>query len=310
MANAKGASGIGSATFGVAVLIVEYWFPHAEPWLTGSLLILFAVLLTVFVTLLLVGWSSREESKPGMVISGNQNVHIHQYSDQIQSELSALDPSIVNSTPSVVVAQPDAGALPPIHGVATALEQTDTMASTGHIFPPTVRAISPLYVGQIIISASQLSEGSLEIAIRAFNGSRETIALDSVQGAISAGIGNANGTGLPTPTIRPEFPGPEIPPGAEFMVVLDQSIPEPQLQHYLTALDDPDVYIALDFRALQVLVRASDAADLTAPLPLWDGVTIRRRDDIFTGRNTIVTLSGLSLTLNASGTLTDANDGK
>jgi hypothetical protein len=194
-------------------------------------------------------------------------------------------------------------------GTIQALEQSDVMESTAEVFPPTVRAVSPLYVGQIIISAAQLADGSLEIAIRAFNGSSETIALASVHGAISGSINNATGDPLPTPTLRPGFVDAPIQPLSEFMVVLDQPLPGPSAQTYLDALNRGD-YIALDLRELRLVMRAEDDANLTAPLPLWDGATIRRRDDIFTGRITMVSVTGLSLTLNASGTLTDANNAK
>ena len=50
---------------------------------------------------------------------------------------------------------------------------------------------------------------------------------------------------------------------------------------YLEALNAGN-RIALDLRDLRVLMRAGDDANLTAPLPLWQGASIVRRDDVFT----------------------------
>lgn len=180
----------------------------------------------------------------------------------------------------------------------------EPFTNTTKFHSPTVRAISPLSVGQIIISAAQLADGSLEIAVRVFNGSQETITLASVHGSISAAINNAVGTPLPTPTLRAEHVVAPVQPGKEFMIVLDQPLPGPLAQTYLDALNAGD-YIALDLRELRVMMRAEDDANLTAPLPLWDGASMRRRDDVFTNRITMASIGGSgSIGFSGAGTLT------
>ena len=298
MANHSRTTGFSGAGIAVLAMIVEYVFPTAEPWLTGLLILLLVGLISMSVAFWIV-------ERGGGQSAAEVGQHFHNstvYINQIAPELAAINPHGGGNAGSVVVAQPDGAppqAPPTIVGQVSIAEETDTLIAGGQIFLPTVRAISPLFVGQIIISASQLAGGSLEIAVRAFNGSRETIELDSVHGAILAGIGNANGAGLPTPTLRPEHTVPPIPPGTEFMVVLDQPIPGQLAEQYLAALEKGD-YIALDFRALQVRVRAGDDANLSAPLPLWHGATIRRGHDISTGRMYIASLEGQAVTVNAA----------
>lgn len=293
------------ATFGGSEMTIQN---------VGTALLIVTLFYVVLLALLKPGPSAGQTS--GVLVTGpNAVVHVHQYTDQIESELAAINPGSVEggATPSVVVAQPDAAppqTPTPIQGQAQILEQSDTMSATGQDFPPTVRAISPLYVGQIIISASQLADGSLEIAVRAFNGSRETIVLAGVNGAILAGINNETGAPLPTPTLRPEHIVAPVPPGAEFMIVLDQPLPGQLAQTYSDALNAA-AYIALDLRELRVMMRAEDDANVIAPLPLWHGATIGRRDDIFTGRMYIAALSGAAaFNLSVSGTLEDTNEGK
>jgi hypothetical protein len=278
-------SGIGGLALFALGLGVPIAAPHADPFIGYGLIVLGLFLATIALTLFFSGRAAADNA---------QHIHLH-FGDLVGEVVKAVIPEIsLKSIPSVVVTPPGSTSAPSQVQSAVSASSVDHVVLGGgaQIFPPTVRAISPLYVGRIVISAAQLGDGSIEIAVLAFNGSSETITLASAHGAIVAGINNAVGSPLPTPTLRPSHVVAPIPPGTEFMIILDQPLPGPLAQTYSDALTAGD-YVALDLRELRVMMRAEDDANLTAPLPLWHGVSMRRRDDIFTNRITMATFSAV-----------------
>ena len=161
----------------------------------------------------------------------------------------------------------------------------DTAQFTGVLFP------LGLYVGTIIVSASRLTdkENSLEIAIRAFNGTGKALRVVFVEGVIKGTIANLrDSVELPQPVWKTEHTAQPIEPNTEFIVVLDQRVSPNLAAVYLETIEDS--FVSLDLRSLIIKVEVVDNPANRARLPLWDGLTLRRRNDVFTGR--IVMMSG------------------
>lgn len=273
-----------SLLLGVGLPIV---IPQTNP-IVGWILIGLAAMLIVFWLGLVFGKRTEDA----------HHFHFH-FGDLIREELRAILPKDGRgrgALPAVVVTPPEgvASAGPdqaPITGRLEVVEEPDTCVAAGVVTP----VIPKLYVGQMIFSASRLNsdEPALEIAVRAFNGSQDVLRVLRVDGCISAGINNANGTPLPTPAWKPEHNADPIPPGSEFLVIMDQMVSDGRAKEWLEALEKSD-YIAFDLRQLNVVVETEDAPHVRAPLPLWNGATIRRRDDIVTGR---IIMASLNITM-------------
>lgn len=159
----------------------------------------------------------------------------------------------------------------------------DTLAATGVLFP------QGLYVGLMIVSASKLAEAGniLEIAIRGSNGTGETLRIGGIEGAIYDDTPDEVAE-LPPPTLREGFAS-ELEPYTEFMAVLDQPLPA-RLAEQILGLAEGD-YVSLDLRDLNIFVELVSNPANRARLPLWDGIGLRRRDDIFTNRMSMMSLN-------------------
>jgi hypothetical protein len=161
-------------------------------------------------------------------------------------------------------------------------EEPDTASLTGTV------GIFGLYVGAIIVAAGALKDDLyLEIAVRGFNGSNERLVIGEIAGRIRAGIGNvADYIELPPLAVRETV---RSEPYSEFTLVLHQSVSAKLSRQFLATFDKEATGIGgLDLRALTIKATCEDNLRRWTRLPLWDGVNLRRRDDIVTSRNTIL----------------------
>lgn len=149
-----------------------------------------------------------------------------------------------------------------------------------------VTGLIGLYVGDIIVAAGPLeSEHRLDIAIRGYNGTGETIRISDVSGRIRAGVGNKrDDIKLSLPVLQGV---PKAAPGEEFLIALRQSVPGLLAHDFLQAWGEGK-HASLDMRELTISVVAVDNPDKAGRLPLWDGVNLRRVDDIVANRNSIM----------------------
>ncbi len=155
-----------------------------------------------------------------------------------------------------------------------------TLRATG------ITGLSGLYVGNVVVAAGLLrSDRRLEIAIVGFNGSGEVISIAEISGRIRASTGNIrDAVKLPQLLVK----GPlNAEPGVEFVFQLRQEVSEEQSEEYLNALDEGQT-IALDLRELNIAMRSVANPNKAARLPLWDGVHLRRRDDVVSNRTHIL----------------------
>ncbi len=168
----------------------------------------------------------------------------------------------------------------PATGILKAQEQgADVFSATGTV------GLKGLYVGNIIVAAGALrNEHFLEIAVRGFNGSCERLIIGEMMGSIRAGVDNLrdyvelNALAIKE-TVRTE-------PYSEFLLVLYQHVSPELAQKFLIAFEDR--HVGLDLRHLTIKAACRDNIERWARLPLWDGVLLRRRDDIVSNRNTIL----------------------
>ena len=162
-----------------------------------------------------------------------------------------------------------------VTGQVNAVEEGDTMTATG------TTGLHGLYIGNIIASASGLrDEHRLELAIVGYNGTGEAVSISGISGHIRAGAGNFRDmTVLPIPAIRNSV---RVEPWSEFVLVLNQHLAPAQAKEFLAALDDKQVQ--LDLKELKINAVSAANIDRSMPLPLWDAVSLRRRDDIISNR--------------------------
>jgi hypothetical protein len=206
-----------------------------------------------------------------------------------------IPPPVTNASvqaifpPSVTVSPPEATAT------------GDTLEATGRLFP------LGLFVADVVVSAAKLErDRCLEIAIKAFNGTGVPLILvDKIEGRLRGAKGTLSGAlPLPPPIPLPGVTSYPVDAGAEFLVAVRQSVPDKTAREYLKQLEDGQ--ITLDLRALNIHMAAADDPENRSRLPLWDAVTLRRRNDIATGRVTIMPVEStrVSVTPSASVKLT------
>lgn len=169
--------------------------------------------------------------------------------------------------------------------IVESVEASDTLEATA------VTGLHGLYVGNVIVAAGALeNERRLELAIVGFNGTGESIRLLDISGRIRAGTGDMRDhVKLPEPVMQGVF---KAKPGAEFVMAFRQELSEAQALEYLRALEEKKS-VSLDLRGWEILVASDRNPDKSGRLPLWDGVNLRRRDDVVSNRNTIA--SGANL---------------
>ncbi|MFO1080354.1 MAG: hypothetical protein U1E23_07000 [Reyranellaceae bacterium] len=136
-----------------------------------------------------------------------------------------------------------------------------------------------LYVGEMHFNADKLvADHYLEIGIRVFNGTGTTINVDAVGGGVSFGrIGQPviATQKMPTPRLMVERSGTKgIQHNTEFMVCLEQRLPNEFLKIFPGAIGEPDVY--LDFDSLWVTAKPETGTDFVTRLPVWNGVRMSR----------------------------------
>lgn len=177
--------------------------------------------------------------------------------------------------------EPIESKLPPVSAAINAVEDGDTMSAT------VTTGLHGLYVGNIIASAGSLQDDHrLELAIVGFNGSGEAISISDIAGQIKAGSGDIRDlAALDIPAMRSSI---RAEPGGEFVLVLNQHLTPSQAKEFLAALENK--HLQLDLRSLHITVASASDNSRSSRLPLWDGVNLRRRDDIVSSRNTILSV--------------------
>lgn len=235
-------------------------------WVTAHQTLAIVLAILVFVLWLVAFILTAEDERPplGTLEDVQPNVTVDQSGDLVA--VAAIPPQAHPTVPINLN----------VNNVVSISETTSPTLSAG----PSMGA--RLYVGVIIVSAGQLAdEGHLELAIRAFNGTGATVRVAAVEGRLRGGVGNSEAMELPPTEWQTSFSADDVAPQTEFMVVLRQPLDEQTAQQFLNAFEQD--FVALDLRGLDVHIQNVEGEG-SARLPLWDGVTLRRRDDIFTGR--------------------------
>jgi hypothetical protein len=177
----------------------------------------------------------------------------------------------------------------------------DSLTATGALFP------LGMHNGLVIVSAGKLAEESaLEVAFRVFNGTGKVLRVLYIEGAIRGGKGDLRDMPeLPRPTWKAEFTSQPVEPYCEFMVVINQQISPRMASEFLEIMVES--YVTLDLRSLNIVAEVADSPGNRSRIPLWDAVTIRRKDDVFTGRVHIASASlAASASVSASASLSRA----
>lgn len=273
----------------------DQWWPIVTaPWF------LFAAALVIAAYVWALLWTGQADQNPSAV-----QYHFHNHNYAPLAELA--DPIDLAPKPERAFIQPDNA----VHGhTATSPAVTHHLAaasletkrpeigqSTLTVNPPD-EFPSGLYVGMVIAAASKLSDPapSVEIAARAFNGTGRKVRIVAVQGFVRGGAGNLSDLpNLPEPTWQHDPLAQPIEPGGEFMAVLEQHVSPALAADFLETLKTAP--IILDFRNLDIVVEDFEKPALRTRLPIWDAVTIQRRDDVFTGRIVFASLIGQAVTV-------------
>jgi hypothetical protein len=287
VATVSGITGFGLAIAGVVVPMLIPSLPQLiEAALVGGA----AALIIVPIVWLVL-------NQKGSAGGGDTHIHYHHYAQLADlAGIGTLPPaqnaSVVAPLPTASLSPPDAVASvepPPVQIRSANIETKPPEIGQAELkvipaeFPP------GLYVGTMIVSAGKLvDEHSLEIGIRAFNGTGRELLIHGIEGRIWAGKGGQNNIELPPVERLGEEAQQPIPAFREFGITLRQGLAPDVAERFLKAIEDD--YVSMAFCKLNVEVQASDAPKAATRLPLWDGAHIRRRDDLFTGR--VIMLSG------------------
>lgn len=215
-------------------------------------------------------WILKPTSPGRGSVNFSGGVHHHHYQTLPEKLAQAIEPH-PNSVP-----------IAPDHAVhahsATQLEPVSLQASG-------ITGLHGLYVGNIIVAAAALeSEHRLDLAIVGYNGSGVTIVISDIAGWIKAGNGNIRDmVKLPRSITQGIF---RSEPGTEFVLALRQEVSPEQARQYLDAFAGGR-HVGMDLREFDIIVASAAQPEKTMRLPLWDGVNLRRRDDIVSSRSTI-----------------------
>lgn len=256
-----------------------------EPWNIALLLLLLALLVAGYLWLFL---KSRPETPP--------SPNYADLAELLAQRLMPLPP-ISATVPQRAFVQPDNAThghtvtSPAVTGQMLAVEEGDSASITG------VLGLSGLYVGYIIAAAGHLeAKHYLEFAIVGFNGAADTIQICEIEGRIRVGTGNLRDhVKLPAPLFQGAL---NAEPGKEFVLQMRQDVSAEQAGEYLVALGEAKS-VSLDLRELNIIVSSVSNHEKRARLPLWDGVNLRRRDDVVSVRNTIMSV-GAAVETNVS----------
>lgn len=267
-------------------------FPESKPWLTlryqeavaamilPSFWIAAASMFFVWCVIMIVARFKIGEERAG------GDTHIHHHYGTMQERLAeAVEPQSISI-------QPDSAVHTHTVGVVAAIEEgDDTLSATG------ILGLSGLYIGYIIAAAGHLkAKHYLELAIVGYNGTTGTIQISEIAGRIRAGTCNLRDyVKLATPLFQGVL---NAEPGKEFVLQMRQDVTAEQAEEYLAALEDAKS-VGLDLRELNIIVSSTSNPQKRARLPLWDGVNLRRRDDIVSSRNTILSV-GAAIEVQAS----------
>ena len=262
-------------------------FPESKPWLTlryhEAVVVMIQPSFWFLALFIFVAWLvliTEARHKVGEDRAGG-DTHIHHHYGTLQERLAeAVDP---HSTPI----RPDDA----VHAMISATEESDTAHIAGIV------GLSGIYIGYIIVAAGHLkAKHYLEFAIVGYNGATETIQISEIAGRIRAGTGNLrDNVKLPTPLFQGVL---NAEPCKEFVLQMRQDVSAEQAEEYLAALKE-SMAVGLDLRELNIIVSSVSNPQKRARLPLWDGVNLRRRDDIVSSRNTILSV-GAAVETNAS----------
>lgn len=162
---------------------------------------------------------------------------------------------------------------------------------------PIVAAVADLefgdrvYIGDMTVSAGNIDELCIQISIRGYNATGETIRVDRVRGFLTA-IKKVNGSQV---RIGMQLPTPQItnhrqldagtPDQSEYFIILEQRI-FPAVATDIQNLADGHS-VQLECERLDIIAVAASEPRRAARLRLWDAVTITRSPHrFFSGRVT------------------------
>lgn len=272
-------------------------FPESKPWLAARFQETLAAMSTGafwFIALtVLAAWSFV------VVVAGNKAAKLEKKPDlaDLADILKQLIPPPIPSPSPLILPLTVIRTIPDRTKGGGALEDA-TLEAAGKLFPV------GLFVAEVVVSAARLAaERCLEIAIKAFNGTGAPLTLvDTIEGRIRGAKGTLSGAlPLPPPIPLPGVTSYPVDAGSEFLVAIRQPVPKEAAAEYLKQLETDQ--ITLDLRALNIRMAVADDPDNRSRLPLWDAVTLRRRDDIATGRLTIMPADATTVAVTAQPSL-------
>jgi hypothetical protein len=158
----------------------------------------------------------------------------------------------------------------------------DTARIIGTVNDPPSFDEKGLYVGRMQISEHQLAEKrTLEISAFCFNATGHAIRVARVDGTISvkeAGIEDPKTFQLPHPWLETKDQSPEqsqIKHGSEFQILLEQRVAPELADKILEAKGQHAFHFEL--KQLNISIVTLDGKN-TKRMPLWDGITLSRKD--------------------------------
>lgn len=260
----------------VAAAGVAGAFPNSKPWIETrfsevlsamthpAFWVIFGVVLLTWLSGFL--WSA---AKLGNLESGN--THIHHYYYAPLGELLSEQHHVIEGKPEKpkVFIQPHDS----YHGHSSR--------------PVITKPLGKLYVGYIYVSLAKLdSEHNFEIGVVGFNGNDEPVSIEIVTGHIRGGSGNYRDMAeLPPLAIITPI---EAAPDEEFVLRLQQQLSPDLAAQILSDIEKKQ--FTLDLRSLQILGVSLDSERRRGRVPLWDAVTLRRRDDVVPTRVTVMSI--------------------
>lgn len=180
----------------------------------------------------------------------------------------------------------------------------DTFSAAGTVRDPPLLDPKCLYVGNMNVSISRLAEKRvIDISIRAFNGSNNSIFIQRVEGKLrlsEAQDGQSRPHGdLPPPWLvegdgKPKVE--QIKHGEEFTISLEQRVSQEIAEKIEQIGGSYRLHLACD--ELNI-VMASHFGKQSVRLPLWDGISLSRGSDVISaGRIHALKANNLTIGVN------------